>query len=174
MYLVIAGTNRRQSATLSIARYYHEQLLGKGLNSHLLPLEDLPLDFLFPDMYDQANGPLSDIQEQLLIPAHKFIFVFPEYNGSFPGVLKAFIDACDVARCFHHKKAALLGVSAGRGGNLRGMDHLTGILHHLKISVIPDPLPISSIFQLFDERGYLDNDEAIKRINQQIDAFEAF
>ena len=174
MYLVIAGTNRRESVTLSIARYYHEQLLDKGLHSHLLPLENLPLDFLFPEMYDQSNGPLGEMQEELLIPSQKFIFVFPEYNGSFPGVLKAFIDACDVERCFHHKKAALLGVSAGRGGNLRGMDHLTGILHHLKISVIPDPLPISSIFKLFDHEGHLDNEEAIKRINHQIDAFRDF
>ncbi len=174
MYLVIAGTNRKQSATLRIAKHYHEELQEREEESHLFALEDLPLDFFFPQMYDQTNEALKNIQENWVIPAAKFIFVFPEYNGSFPGVLKAFIDACDVERAFHNKKAALVGISAGRGGNLRGMDHLTGVLHHLKVSVVPDPLPISSIFKLFDDEGNLVNDEARQRIRQQIDAFQTF
>ncbi len=32
------------------------------------------------------------MENELLIPTEKFIFIIPEYNGTFPGVLKAMID----------------------------------------------------------------------------------
>jgi NAD(P)H-dependent FMN reductase len=48
-----------------------------------------------------------------------------------PGSLKLFIDACSVREYkqnFKGKKAALVGIASGRAGNLRGMDHLTGVM----------------------------------------------
>ena len=44
----------------------------------------------------------------------------------------------------------MLGVAAGRAGNLRGMDHLTGVMNYLGSIVMPDKLPISSINSLID------------------------
>ena len=41
--------------------------------------------------------------------------VMPEYNGSFPGILKLLFDTTDIKRCWWHKKAALVGVASCRG-----------------------------------------------------------
>ncbi len=83
--------------------------------------------------------------------ADKFIFLIPEYNGSFPGVLKAFVDSVDPA-LFKNKKALLIGLSAGRAGNVRGLDHFTGVLHYLKTTVYPFKFAIPGVEnQISDE-----------------------
>ena len=69
--------------------------------------------------------------------AQKYVFVVPEYNGSFPGVLKAFIDGLDFPTTFAGKKCALIGVSQGWRGGSTGLSHLTDIFHYLKMDVCP-------------------------------------
>ena len=51
------------------------------------------------------------------------------------------------------KKAALVGIATGRAGNLRGMDHMAGVLNHVGIVVMPDKMPISRIEELMDDDG---------------------
>ena len=100
-----------------------------------------------------------------MLPANKFVFVIPEYNGSFPGVLKLFLDACSIREykaTFSGKKAVLVGIASGRAGNLRGMDHLCDILHHVGTIVHPNKLPISNIEALIDSKGKI-TDSACKK-----------
>ncbi len=78
----------------------------------------------------QRTPEFIKIENEILIPTQKFIFIIPEYNGTFPGVLKAMIDNSDIKKAWYHKKALLTGVSTGRAGNLRGMDHLSASLHY--------------------------------------------
>jgi NAD(P)H-dependent FMN reductase len=60
-----------------------------------------------------------------------------------------------------------VGVSSGRAGNLRGMDHLTGVLNYLKVTVLPNKLPISRIYKLVKDNKI--EDEATKKtIEQQL------
>ena len=77
-------------------------------------------------------------------------------------------------KCFHNKKACLTGVAQGRAGNLRGMDHLTNIFHHLKMNVLHFKIPISQVHLLLDESGKLNNQEMIKLIEIQIDLLMEF
>ena len=133
MYTIISGTNRADSNTLKIARQYKELLLRKGVEAQLLSLEGL-------NVLDR-NPVFEEIERELLIPAPKFIFISPEYNGSIPGVLKAMFDISDIERAWWGKKALLTGVSTGRAGNLRGMEHLTGILNYMKVTVHHNKLP---------------------------------
>src|SRR5204863_441812 len=107
----ISGTNRHNSHTEKVAVEYQKILKEKNIQAHLLTLRNI--DVL------KKNPELSSIETELLIPAEKFIFIIPEYNGSFPGVLKAMIDITDVKKTWGWKKALLTGVSTGRAGNLR-------------------------------------------------------
>ncbi len=110
---------------------------------------------------------------EILIPTKKFIFIVPEYNGSYPGVLKALIDNSDIRKVWNFKKALLTGVATGRAGNLRGMDHLSDTLHYLKMTVFYNKLPISVIDKIMNEEGHL-NEETLKVVNKQIDEFLIF
>ncbi len=159
MITVISGSNRRNSECLTFARFYYERL--SALTDEpvkLLALEDIPHDWFHPDMYSskKQSPSIVRIQDEYMLPATKFVFIIPEYNGSFPGALKLFIDAISVrhySKTFKDKKAALVGIASGRAGNLRGMDHFTGVLHHVGTHVMPNKLPISRIETLTDDKG---------------------
>ena len=71
------------------------------------------------------------------------------------------------------KKAALSGVASGRAGNLRGIDHLTGILHHVGTTVMPQSLPLSSIASLCDDNGEI-NKATGNLMGDFVDAFLKF
>lgn len=117
---------------------------------------------------------LQEIEEQFLKPSDKFIFILPEYNGSFPGAVKTFIDMCRVPECFYGKKALLTGIADGRAGNLRGMEHFTGILNHMKVVVHPNRLPISVIRQLINDQKELIDEATRKVVHRQLEEFLAF
>ncbi len=49
------------------------------------------------------------MEQDSLIPNHKFIFISPEYNGSIPGVLKTLLDLSDYKKVWNGKKSAACG-----------------------------------------------------------------
>lgn len=172
MITIFSGTNRKNSRSKIIADYIYQTIKEQSQEEvRLFSMEDLPLDFVHTAMYSEAGQfqALAAIQDEFLIPANKFYFVVPEYNGGIPGVLKLFIDACSVrqyAASFHGgKKAALVGISAGRSGNLRGLEYMTGFLNYLKVAVLPNKLPISVIENLLTEDQL--SDKATQEVLQE-------
>jgi NAD(P)H-dependent FMN reductase len=165
MYTIISGTNRVGSHTEQVAKEYQRILKNKNIDANIFSLKEL-------DTLHRSEGILK-AEIEILIPTEKFIFIIPEYNGSYPGVLKAMIDNSDIRKVWNYKKALLTGVATGRAGNLRGMDHLADTLHYMKMNVFYNKLPISVIDKVMDEEGRL-NDETIKAVNKQIDEFLIF
>lgn len=166
IYTVISGTNRPGSNTIKVARQYFQLLEKKGIAAHFVTLEGLDVN--------GRNDQLRNLEKEVLIPTHKFIFVVPEYNGSFPGVLKAMIDNTDIEKVWWDKKALLTGVSTGRAGNLRGMEHLTGVLHYLKMNVHHNKLPISVVNKLLNGEKDIDDAATLKVMGDQLDEFIRF
>lgn len=173
MTTIISGTNREGSNTLKLAEYYHRQLTEKSFDSEIFSLCDLPGDLISSDLYGKRSEAFQSIQERISASS-KFIFIIPEYNGSFPGVLKTFVDACTFPESFFGKKAALVGLSSGKYGNIRGIDHFTGICHYINMHVLPLRIHIPNISREFDEKGNLCIEETIKFTNQQIERFIEF
>ena len=165
MYTIISGTNRLNSHTEKVAIEYQKILKEKNIEASIFSLKNIELL--------KKNPTFSAIEASLLVPAQRFIFIIPEYNGSYPGVLKAMIDISDV-RTWWWKKALLTGISTGRAGNLRGMDHLSDSLQHLNMFVHPNKLPISIIDKVMDEKGVIYNEFTLQAINIQLDEFIKF
>jgi NAD(P)H-dependent FMN reductase len=165
MYTIISGTNRIGSHTEKVALEYQQILSQNNIDTSILSLKSLDVLHRSPE--------ILKIEAEILIPTKKFIFIIPEYNGSYPGVLKAFIDNTDIKKVWQFKKALLTGVATGRAGNLRGMDHLADCLHYLKMNVHYNKLPISVIDKVMDKNGHL-NQETIRVINEQLDEFISF
>jgi NAD(P)H-dependent FMN reductase len=166
MYTIISGTNRKGSNTRKVAEQYRDMLLAKGVEATLVSLEGLDLN--------RKTKEFEQLEREVLIPSEKFIFVLPEYNGSFPGSLKVMIDLSDIRKAWWGKKALLTGVSTGRAGNLRGMEHLTGSLNYLRVVVHPNKLPISSVDKLLNGEGYISDKSTLEAINIQLDEFIRF
>ena len=163
MYTIVSGTNRIGSNSLKIAKEYQLILHEKGINANLLSLEGLNLL--------TRNKELQSIEDEIIRPTEKFLFVVPEYNGSYPGVLKLLIDIGQPQLLWWHKKALLTGVATGRSGNVRGMEHLAGVLNYLKITIYPNLLPISQVDKLLDQDGRLKDPATMQVIRQQVDQF---
>lgn len=180
MITIISGTNRCESETERISETIYK-ILSKRVGSEvqLLKLCELPVDFIHPEMYAKGgqSADIAKIQDQYLRRADKFWFVFPEYNGGVPGILKLFIDAISVRDrgvTFANKKACLTGISSGRAGNLRGMDHFASVLNYLKVLVWHNRLPISSIHSLLGPTGDIDDPPTLEVLTQQAEEFIAF
>ncbi|MGV3686575.1 MAG: NADPH-dependent FMN reductase [Daejeonella sp.] len=173
MITIISGTNREGSYTLRLSEYYQRQLTAKGYDADLLSLTDLPHHLIGTDLYGQRSEAFQPIQDKVSLTS-KFLFIFPEYNGGFPGILKTFVDACKFPESFYGKKAALVGLSSGKYGNVRGVDHFTGICHYVNMHVLPLRIHIPAIHKELDENGDLFKEDTIRFTNQQIDQFIAF
>ncbi len=163
MITIISGTNRKGSRTLQVAQHYYNALQAKGIIPELLSLVDKNVIERSPE--------LLTLESELLIPSDKFILVMPEYNGSFPGVLKALLDNTDIRKCWWYKKVLLVGVADGRGGNLRGIEHMTNILHYLKMNVHYNKLPLSRINEEMDAEGNFLQQPTIRAIDEQLETF---
>ena len=166
MITIISGTNRKDNFSKKVALEYQRLLKEKNFESRLLALDEV-------DMTVRDKG-FEEIENELLIPAEKFILIVPEYNGSYPGILKLMIDNTDVSKVWWHKKVLLTGVSTGRAGNLRGMEHITGSLLHMKMKVHPNRLPISVVDKLMDKDNRLTDIPTLNAVHTQLDEFLNF
>lgn len=173
MTTIISATNRKDSKTIALAKYYQKQLAEREHEAKLLSLTELPGDLLSNDMKTHQNPGMEGIQE-LITASKKFIFIIPEYNGSFPGVLKTFIDYCKFPESFYGKKAALVGLSSGKYGNIRGVEHFTGICNYIGLEVLPLKIHISHIPAELNEAHELYKEDTVRFTGQQMDKFIAF
>jgi len=177
MITVISGTNRRGSVTEKFAKHFYKLLKSKTKEEvKYFSLQKLPEDVVHNSMYSdkKQSKSLRKIQKEIMIPAEKYFVISPEYNGSFPGILKLFIDACSIYEyrsTFNNKKVALVGVASGRAGNLRGLDHLTGVFHHVGSNVMPNKLPISKTGDLMDNKGNIADKNTLKTMEALVNEF---
>lgn len=166
MITIISGTNRANSNTKKIAFQYIKLLEARQQKCQLLALDEVSVTHR-----DEA---FKALEEKFFHGIEKIIIIMPEYNGSYPGILKMLFDNGDIRKCFWHKKVLLTGVSTGRAGNLRGMDHLTGVLLYLKMNLHFNRLPISKVETILDKNGEVFDVMALEAIDNQLSEFIAF
>jgi chromate reductase len=165
--LIISGTNRSEALSPMVAEAYVEQANKQGLEAEIIDLRDLPKDFTATALYGNAgkNESFNALREKMK-QAQKFVFIVPEYNGSFPGVLKAFIDGLDFPDTFTGKKAALIGVSAGMLGSSHAMSHFTDILNYCGTHVLARKPRLTRISAAIED-GKLTNESYLDQIQKQ-------
>ena len=148
---IIIGTNRPNSVSKKIGIYYQNLLTDLGEDSRLIELAELPEDFAFSALYHNSgkNEHFNEFQK-IIDTTKKFVFIVPEYNGSFPGILKTFFDGLRYPDSFNHKKAALVGVSSGVLGNAVGLGHLNDILSYMGTDVLGLRIKLGSLRTHFD------------------------
>ncbi len=148
---IICGTNRVDSVSYQISVIYQQLLSKLGSKAEIIDLTDLPNDFAFTALYEKAgkNKEFNHFRE-LMSQSDKFIFVVPEYNGSFPGILKTFIDGLEYPGAFKNKKSALVGISSGIQGAGLALSHLTDIFHYCGMEVLSLKPKLSHIEKNFN------------------------
>lgn len=153
---VILGTTRKGRMSAHVARFVHGELLKrKGVTSEVIDIAKLPLPV------DDAGEAIKDAGfSEKMNRADGLVIVSPEYNHSFPGLLKHVLDSC--LKEYIHKPAGIAGVSAGPFGGARGIQSLVPVLRELGLVAIFWDLNFGTVAKTFDESGKL-LDEAYYR-----------
>lgn len=156
--VIIVGTNRRNSMSRRIADYYHTILANLNADSFILDLSGLPADFTATALYEhtgknEAFNQYKDIVER----ARKMVFIVPEYNNSYPGVLKAFIDGMTYPSGLSRKKVALVGLSSNHQGGALALSHLNDIFSYLNTNTLALRVKLANIKSYWKENA-IDND----------------
>ncbi|XOV91215.1 MAG: NADPH-dependent FMN reductase [Bacteroidota bacterium] len=137
MITIISSTNRNDSVSYRLSQLYQGILNSMDVESQIIDLNDLPADFIDTALYENSgkNREFNKLRV-LMKESEKYVFIVPEYNGSFPGVLKAFIDGLEYPGTFKNKKCALVGLSSGDQGGGLALSHLTDIFNYCGMHVL--------------------------------------
>ncbi len=130
MICIVASTNRAGSRSTIVARAYESVFASLGAESSFLSLEDLTGVMVDAVMSGNREGSGFDALQATVDAADAFLFVIPEYNGSFPGMLKVLVDLLRYPDSFQGKVAALVGISSGTQGSALAMGHFADILNY--------------------------------------------
>ena len=171
--VVLSGTNRPGANALNVATYIANIYADLGVPHKIMSLADLPQDVFTPDVYASKPESFSGMQQQILDAAGLHV-VTPEYNSSFPGILKYFIDLLKFPESFEHKPVALVGEAAGRWGGMRPVEQLAQIFQYRSGLVHAHRVFLPSISDKIDDAGNVSDDFSAKLLRHQCEAFAEF
>ena len=171
--LVIAGTNRPDSNALRVARILEGHYKAINAPVEVLSLTELPREVFDGSAYATKPAGMVAIQQRVLAAAGLHV-VTPEYNGSFPGVLKYFIDMLKFPESFERKPVAFTGEAAGMWGALRPVEQLQQIFAYRNAWLFPDRVFIAGIAQKLDSAGKLTDADIDQRLAKQAAGFVRF
>jgi len=173
MIVVLSGTNRPSSNTLKIARLAASVLSGGGHEVELLDFGQLPTTLFDPSAYSEKPAEFASYQHAILA-ADGILTVVPEYNGSYPGVLKYFIDMLQFPDSLNGKPAAFIGLSAGRWGAIRAVEQLEMVFQYRNAHLFGRRVFIPDVCGQLDEDGRLRDSDLERRLDDAALAFADF
>src|SRR5467141_2365779 len=157
---VILGTARQGRESEHAARFVFEQTKKRaGVESEFIDVCKLPmrLDDAGEQMKDPTFSATIDRCDRLII-------VTPEYNHSFPGLLKHALDMN--LKEYIHKAVGICGVSAGPFGGARVIENLLPVMRELGLVTIFWDVNFSSVQKVFAEDGRLLDESYIRRVDK--------
>ncbi len=113
-----------------------------------------------------------------VVAADALLFVTPEYNRSFPGVLKNALDIGSRpygSNCFARKPGAVLGTSPGAPGTSMAQQHLRNVLAYLDVYLLAQPeVYLQFRERLLDEDGAISDPKTAAFLQKFVDAYAAW
>jgi NAD(P)H-dependent FMN reductase len=146
---VILGTTRKGRMSAHAARFMLGQIEKRdGIKTELIDISKLPMPI------DDAGEAIKDPRfSEKMMMADALVIVTPEYNHSFPGLLKHILDSC--LKEYIHKAAGIVGVSAGPFGGVRVIQDLLPVIRELGLVNIFWDVNFGNVAKAFDESGNL-------------------
>jgi len=141
---VIIGTPRQGRLTEPAANFVFSEVSRRGdIETELVDIRKIPLRL------DDAGEALKDGHFSATVArADGLILVVPEYNHSFPGLLKHVLDTN--LKEYIHKAVGVCGVSAGPFGGARMIQSLVPVLRELGLVTIFWDVYFGTAGKLFD------------------------
>lgn len=144
---IIIGSTRPGRAGQTVAEWVHQHAVAHegtngGATFEIVDLAsfDFPhLDEAVPAAAGQYDRPHTQRWAEKIASFDGFIFVTPEYNHSYPGVLKTAIDF--IYAEWSNKAAGFVGY--GVNGGVRAVEHLRGVMGNLRVADVTSQVTLS-------------------------------
>lgn len=162
--LVFAGSARTGSFNRQLAAAAAKVAAEKGAAVTLAELRDYPMPIYDGDLEAREGLPEPARRfRDLMIAQDGFLIATPEYNSSFPPLLKNALDWASRAQpddpspvpAYRGKVAGIMAASNGRLGGIRCLPHLRQVLTTLGVLVVPEQLALHGAANAFAEDGRL-------------------
>lgn len=170
--VVIPTTNRSGSLTVRLAGLVAADYAGLGHSVDLMTM-DLEADYLVGTAYKQATPAIQGRVDRFC-RADGVVFVVAEYNGSYPGIVKLFIDTLPYPQGFDRRPCAFVGLAAGQFKALRAVEHLQGVAGYRNALIYPNRVFVGDSWKQFTPEGTLADADLSKRLKAQAEGFSAF
>lgn len=159
---VILGTSRKGRASVHAAKLFADLLNRRaGVGSGVIDIAALPLP-----VDDAGEAIKQATYSEAISAADGLVIVAPEYNHSFPGLLKHTLDSC--LSEYIHKAVGLVGVSAGPFAGIRVVQSLLPVMRELGLVTIFWDINIGQVGKVFAEDGRLLDDAFVRRSDRFI------
>lgn len=160
---VILGTTRKGRMSAHAARFMVDQIeKRRNIATELIDISELPMPI------DDAGENIKNAAfSNRMAVADALVIVTPEYNHSFPGLLKHILDSC--LKEYIHKAAGVVGVSAGPFGGVRAIQDFLPVIRELGLVNVFWDVNFANVASVFDESGRLLDGAFIKRADKFID-----
>lgn len=162
MILVIPGSTRTGSVHRKLAQEVAHAIREAGADAVVADLRDYPLPLYDGDLETERGRPAEALQlKELARRADGFVIASPEYNGSYPAVLKNAIDW--ISRpdpnerhlaVFRDKVAGVVSASPGPHAGARVRKQLGELLGMISVQVV-EQLGVPDSAEAFDSTGRL-------------------
>ncbi len=161
--LVMPASTRTASLNQALGRLLTERLRTAGNHASLIDLAEYPMPMYDGDVEQRDGVPESAARlVDLVKEAEVLILVSPEYNGSFPALLKNTYDWMSRVdrRCLAGMTVMLASAAPGERGGRRGLDMLATFMTNVHARV-PDLTLTAGSLSLDDDGRIAGVDEHV-------------
>ena len=155
MIEIISGTDRPNSNSIKVAKFVETLYAEIKVPARIMDLAQLKVgDVASGEYYQGAKGTFKEAVDRVT-KAEGLVIVVPEYNGSYPGFLKLFIDYWKYPDSFEHRPIALIGLGA-RWGGLRPVEHLQQVFGYRNSYIFPSRVFLNNIKEVLKDGAIAD------------------
>lgn len=155
---IILGSTREGRQGEKVAKWVYEQAKEhKDIEVELVDLRDYPLPFYEEPtlpifLQGKYKNPVAKQWAEKVAEADAYIIVTPEYNRSFPAVLK---NALDYVYSEWNKKPVAFVSYGGSANGARAVEQLRQVIIELQMAPVRSSVHFAMRLKPFDEQGNL-------------------
>ena len=148
--VAVLGTARPGNYTARALALVTDEIENRG-DIALDVIDPAGMDLPFPGT--DADAPDAKALQELVSRATGVVFSTPEYHGTYSAMTKLILENLGFPSVLAGKPVGLLGVAAGQIGAIKALEHLRSVLSHIGAIVLPGPVSVAGVQQVFDEDG---------------------
>ncbi|MEX1212328.1 MAG: NAD(P)H-dependent oxidoreductase [Balneolaceae bacterium] len=167
---ILSCTDRPDANAHRIAESLEPLYRDFGADVHRHSLCEFPHADVVGGTYG-STLPSVEAYNREVMDADSYLWIVPEYNGGFPGILKLFFDYLPFPEALNRKPIALIGEADGRFGAMRPVEQLQDLLIYRKAMIYPERVFLPSIGDRLDQEEAWIDDASKARLQHQAEGF---